>query len=100
MNLLEAGQKLQFLGQGEDSINLDGVIFPYYKGGLGQVETMRTMAQAGQPLLLADESKAHEYWVIEEISETQTQFIGNAAQKIEFSMRLSFYGADIQNKGK
>lgn len=91
-------QNLQFLGQGEDSITLNGVIFPYYQGGLGQTDEMRKIAQTGKPLLLADDSKVHEYWVIEDFSETQSQFVGQTPQKIEFNMRLLFYGTDIQNK--
>ncbi|ODN41180.1 phage tail protein [Piscirickettsia litoralis] len=92
------GQSLQFLGQGEDSISLDGVIFPYYQGGLDQVDTMRKIAQEGKPLLLADDSKVHEYWVIEEVTETQSKFIGQTPQKIEFNLRLLYYGTDIQNQ--
>ena len=38
---------LQFVGPGATTINLDGVIYPEWRGGAGQLDAMR--AEAGSP---------------------------------------------------
>ena len=38
---------LQFVGRNVGEIELDGVIYPGFKGGLGQIEAMRALADAG-----------------------------------------------------
>ena len=43
---------LQFVGRNVGEIELDGVIYPSFKGGLGQIEAMRSLADAGKPLQL------------------------------------------------
>jgi len=42
----------QFTGPGSDSIKINGVIYPHYAGGLGQVGAMREQAALGEPLPL------------------------------------------------
>lgn len=81
---------LQFIGPGSDSMTLQGVILPQYKGGLQQVEYMRQEARKGNSLLLVEGSgKVLGYWVIESIAETQSIFLNNGAPKhIEFVLEL------------
>ena len=42
----------QYLGPGEETISLRGVIHPHYRGGPGQLDRMRAEAAKGEPLLL------------------------------------------------
>jgi len=84
---------LQYIGPGSQSINVQGVIFPHYKGGLNQVDDMRSEAALGKPLLLTDgQGKIHGTWVIERIEETQSIFFSNGTpRKVEFRVNLKKY---------
>lgn len=85
-----------FDGPGEDRIELDGVILPTYKGGLGQVEAMRTEAGGGVPLVLVDgEGHVLGRWVIETVEETQQHLLRSGApRRVEFRLQISHYGDD------
>mgnify|MGYP000454027127 CR=1 FL=1 len=87
---------MQFLGTGTDSIELNGSIYPHYKGGLGQLQTMRDQAGSGTPQLLVDGlGKVHGDWCINEIEEQQTQFDRRGVPlKQEFRLRITAYGED------
>jgi phage protein U len=87
---------LQFLGPGADEISLQGVIYPHFRGGLRQVELMRFVANAGQPLILVDGlGWVWDRWVITSVEETKTLFLADGApRKIEFSVGLKAYGSD------
>lgn len=84
---------LQFTGPGEDSISLNGVILPTFRGGLGQLDAMRAEAAKGEPLLMVDgRGYVHGRWVILSVNETQKTFErGGAPLQIEFSIRLRKY---------
>lgn len=88
---------LQFVGPGATTINLDGVIYPEWRGGTGQLDAMRAEAGKGRPLVLVDGlGKAHGMWVIERIDETQGTFAaGGVARRIEFTMQLKRYSAKV-----
>lgn len=81
---------LQFTGRGEETISLQGVIYPEFRGGFDQVTSMRTMASEGQPLLLIDgHGKLLGYWVIESVEDGQSVFAAfGDARKIEFTLQL------------
>ncbi len=87
---------MQFLGRDADTITLEGVIYPHFKGGLRQVELMRLAASAGQPLILVDGlGWVWERWVITSVEERKSVFMSDGApRKIEFSVGLTAYGAD------
>jgi hypothetical protein len=87
---------LQFVGPGQESIELSGTIYPLYKGGIGQLNQMRQQAGTGTPLILVDGlGNIWGKWCIEEIQETQTVFLpGGIPQKQSFSLRLGNYGED------
>jgi len=51
---LQRRPALQFVEAGEESIELSGLIYPHFKGGLEQPDTMRAEASKEQPLLLVD----------------------------------------------
>ena len=44
----------QYLGSGEQTIILQGVIYPHHKGGLHQIVLMQAQASLGVPLYLVD----------------------------------------------
>lgn len=80
----------QFTGYGDDSITLQGVIYPEYRGGLGQLDQMRAIARSGQPQLLVDgNGRIMGRWVIEQVDEGQTVFaINGQARKQEFTLQI------------
>ncbi len=86
----------QFVGLGQDDIELIGVIYPHYKGGLGQLQTMRNEAGKGKALLLVDGlGYIHDEWCILEIEEKQKVFErGGLPLKQEFRLRMTAYGED------
>ena len=88
---------MQFIGKGEDSITLEGVIYPQFKGGLNQLPKMREEADKGRPFLLADSLGRvdYGYWCILQVEEVQTNFLqGGIPRKIAFLLTLSGYGED------
>ncbi len=87
---------LQYIGPGQETIELSGDIYPLYKGGIGQLDKMRVVAGTGQPQILVDGlGNIWGKWCIEEIQETQTTFLpGGIPKKQSFTLRLSHYGED------
>ena len=86
----------QFTGIGTETIEVDGVIYPHYKGGLGQMDEFRALAGEGVPYLLVDgRGKVWGKFCIESIKETRTVFFADGTpRKIEFALTLSHYGED------
>jgi len=81
----------QYLGRGEDSITLPGVLLPALAGSPLSLDTLRTMADTGKawPLVQGD-GRIFGLWVIESLSETRTLFFRDgAARRIEFNLKLS-----------
>jgi phage tail protein len=87
---------LQFVGVGVETIELTGLIYPYYRGGLKQVDTLREAASNGEPLLLVDGlGFVWGQWAITQIDEGQSFFQGNGQPlKQTFQLKLSRYGED------
>lgn len=86
----------QYLGPGATEIGLEGTIYPHYRGGLGQIERMRTLAGGGEPLLLVDgRGWVWGKFVIKSIAESQTRFfVRGVPLKIGFDLSLAAYGED------
>ncbi len=91
----------QFVGRGEDSITLSGVLMPEYTGGPLNLSMLRMMADSGKPyLLMTGQGEVLGYWIIDAISETKTHLLKNGeAQKIEFSLGLKRYDGDNAGLG-
>lgn len=87
---------LQFLGPDAEEIQLEGVIYPHFKGGLRQVEAMRLAARRGQPFMLVDGlGWVWDRWVITGVTEKKSIFMSDGApRQIDFSMSLRAYGSD------
>ena len=86
----------QFLGRGEDVVRLNGVIYPHFRGGLGQVEAMRMAADRAEPLLLvAGDGTVMGRWVVRRIAETQAETWADGRPKRQsFELELAAYGDD------
>lgn len=87
---------VQFVGSGLITINLEGTIYPTFRGGLGQIEEMRGIAAKGEPHLLIDGlGRVWGKWVIAEVRELQTVFTDDGRpRKIDFTLQIKQYGDD------
>ena len=86
----------QYLGPGPETVSLSGVIHPYYRGGLGQVDRMRAEAGRGEPLdLSTGDGTIMGKWVVTRIEETRRVFDADGApRQVEFRLQLARYGED------
>ena len=81
---------LQTTGYGPDSITLPGVIYPEHRGGIGQLNTLRAIADRREPLLLASGlGDILGDWVIERIDEDQSTFANRGVpKKQKFTIKI------------
>lgn len=88
-----AGPLHQFTGPGTDTIRMEGMILPYFRGGTGQIQQMRTQAETGIPLsLITGRGTYMGLWVVESISEKQEIFWADGTpRKLEFTIALKKY---------
>jgi phage protein U len=80
----------QFVGPGDDTISLAGVILPGMAGRHSALRTLRAMGDDGEALPLVDaQGLVHGDFVIEALEETQSEFIDTGiARKADFSIDL------------
>jgi phage protein U len=92
---------LQFLGPGEDTQSLTGVVYPEFKGGTGQIDELRTLAATGIPqLLISGTGKILGYWVINSITEGQTKFAAfGVPRRQEFTINMRKYSDSAARLG-
>lgn len=86
----------QYIGPGDDRQDLEGIIYPHFRGGAGQLDAMRQEAGKGEPLRLTDgNGNFHGYWVIERVEDGRT-FLDEKGRprRQEFRLALAFYGED------
>lgn len=85
--------RLQFTGPGADSMTLEGSIFPEYRGGLGQLNSMRALAGTGKPQRMIDgNGRILGRFVIERVQEKQTIFAAFGVPKQQdFTLQLKRY---------
>jgi phage protein U len=86
----------QFIGRGEETVTMDGTIYPHFRGGLGQIAAMEAEADKGTPLLLVDGTgKVWGQHVITRIREGQSVFFSNGMpRRIDFSIELTYFGSE------
>lgn len=86
----------QFSGVGQETISLSGRIYPFYKGGLGQLDQMRVEAGQGEPRILVDGlGRIWGKWAVTRIDETQSTLMPDGVpEKIDFTLELVRYGED------
>ncbi len=80
----------QYLGRGDDSITLPGVLLPALAGTQLSLDALRTMADTGKAWPLVEGTgKIYGTWIIESLSETRTLFFRDGqARRIEFTLML------------
>ncbi|MDH0099950.1 phage tail protein [Stutzerimonas stutzeri] len=80
----------QYLGRGDDSITMPGVLLPALAGSQLSLDALRTMADTGKAWPLVEGTgKIYGTWIIESLSETRTLFFRDGqARRIEFTLSL------------
>ncbi len=91
------GPAYQYISPGDESINLNGTIYPQYKGGPLQISLMRLGAGLGIALPLID---GYGFilgrWLVENVQETNSVlFSDGSPRKIDFSLSLKRYNEDL-----
>lgn len=89
---------LQFTGPGDDRITLPGVVYPDFRGGIAQVESLRQIAAKGKPVrLISATGEMLGLWVVLSVDETASSFKPDGTpRKQEFTVTIRKYGnADV-----
>lgn len=86
----------QYAGPGVQTLSCEGVIYPHFRGGLGQMTEMRAIAGTGVPLFMTDGLGFFwDRWVIVTVTEKKSVLMADGApRKIEFSIEMKSYGGD------
>ena len=81
---------LQFVGRGDDTITLPGIILPELAGSVLSLDALRLMANTGKAWPMVEGTgRIYGLWVIESLSETKTViFRDGTPQRIEFTLTL------------
>lgn len=81
----------QYLGPGDESINLSGLLLPDFAGHPGTLDELRAMGAAGAAWPLVDGTGiVYGLFVIESLNETRTLFYRDGqARRIEFQLQLA-----------
>ncbi|KJK17171.1 phage tail protein [Pseudomonas sp. 2(2015)] len=89
----------QAVGLGEDKLSLKGAIYPGHKGGLKQLDTLRSIGRSLQPLnLTTGYGEVLGAWCLLSVEEDQSnQLAGGIPRKQSFSLEFVSYGHDLQN---
>ncbi len=89
-NRVGAAPARQFLGRGDDSITLPGIILPELAGSALSLDAIRLMANTGKAWPMVEGSgRIYGLWIIESLSETKTLFFCDGKpRRIEFTLSL------------
>ncbi|MFF7108105.1 phage tail protein [Pseudomonas sichuanensis] len=89
----------QAVGHGEDKLSLKGAIFPTFKGGLKQLDAIRTIIRKLQPVtLITGYGDVLGTWCLVSVDEDQSALLpGGIPRKQGFSLEFVKYGDDLQN---
>jgi phage protein U len=81
----------QYVGPGDETIELSGLVAPELTGTPASLDTLRELADAGRPLAMVDGAGAvHGAFVITSLSETRTLFFQDgAARRVDFQISLT-----------
>ncbi|MDO4708540.1 MAG: phage tail protein [Pseudomonadota bacterium] len=80
----------QFLGVGEETLTLNGVIAPPLTGDFASLDELRALADEGRPAALVDGAgRVYGSYVITALNETASLFFADGVpRRIEFSLSL------------
>ena len=89
----------QGVGMGEEKLSLKGAIFPTFKGGLKQLDTLRSIGIKLLPLnLTTGYGFVLGTWCLRSLEEEQSALLaGGIPRKQTFSLEFTRYGDDMQN---
>jgi phage protein U len=89
----------QAVGIGEEKITLKGTIYPGFKGGLKQLDTLRSIGAQLKPLTLTTGyGDVMGTWCLKTIAEEQGALMhGGIPRKQGFTLEFVRYGDDMQN---
>ena len=89
----------QAVGMGEEKLSLKGAIFPTFKGGLKQLDTLRSIGAQLLPLnLTTGYGVVLGTWCLRSLEEEQSALLaGGIPRKQTFSLEFTRYGDDMQN---
>ena len=89
----------QAVGLGEEKITLKGAIFPHHKGGIKQLNVLRSIGRNLQPLnLVTGYGEVLGNWCLVSIDEEQSHLLaGGIPRKQGFNLEFVSYGNDLQN---
>ncbi|MGY2231601.1 phage tail protein [Pseudomonas tolaasii] len=89
-NRVGAAPARQFVGRGEDTITLPGIILPELAGTALSLDALRLMANTGKAWPMVEGTgRIYGLWVIDSLSENKTLFFPDGtARRIEFTLSL------------
>ncbi|MQU24570.1 phage tail protein [Pseudomonas helleri] len=89
----------QAIGLGDEKITLKGAIFPGFKGGLKQLDTLRALGARLMPLgLTTGYGDVLGNWCLKSVEEEQSALLqGGIPRKQAFTLEFVRYGDDLQN---
>ncbi len=90
----------QYIGPGDDTITLSGVLYPEITGGNLSLSALRTIGFTGRPWpLIEGDGRIYGMYVLTRLEEGRTEFDQyGSAKKIEFTLTLSRADSDFREK--
>ena len=80
----------QFVGVGEDTITLTGLLVPEFRGNRKSLDQLREMADAGKAYALVGIGVIFGAWVITRVQETGSIFIAEGRpRRVDFTLELA-----------
>ncbi|WLH08332.1 phage tail protein [Pseudomonas lurida] len=89
----------QAIGMGDEKLTLKGAIFPGFRGGIKQLDTLRILGGKLQPLTLTTGyGDVLGTWCMTSVEEEQSALLGGGIpRKQGFTLEFVRYGDDMQN---
>jgi phage protein U len=90
----------QYIGAGDDTVTLDGVLYPEITGGNLSLSALETIGFAGRPWpLIEGDGRIYGMYVLTRLERGKSEFdqYGNP-KKIEFTLSLSRVDTDFREK--
>lgn len=89
----------QAIGMGDEKLTIKGAIFPTFKGGFKQLDTLRSIGQQLKPLgLVTGYGASLGNWCLVNLNEDQSHLLqGGIPRKQSFTLEFARYGDDMQN---
>jgi phage protein U len=87
----------QYVGPGDDIITLSGWVSPELCGDINAIETLRLMADQGDPYVLVDAiGTVYGLWVIDGLTETGTLHrVDSKPRRVDFSLTIARVDDDL-----